>query len=111
MKKIILIFITVLALNTVSGQYYYVPYPNAGINPGNLNKDAEYPVGGGISAGWTTVLAGSQANPTWSARKKLPFKFNFNGTDYDSFWVATSGVVTFSKTVGTAPAYDNTMLP
>ena len=26
-----------------SAQYYYVPYTNAGINPGNLNKDAEYP--------------------------------------------------------------------
>jgi hypothetical protein len=111
MKKIILILITVLALNTMSGQYYYVPYLNAGMNPGNLNKDVEYPVGGGIAAGWSTLIAGNQVDPIWSSRKKLPFTFNFNGTNYDSIWVSTSGVVTFSRTVDAAPAYDNAILP
>ncbi len=111
MKKIILILLSVLALDTASAQYYCYAYPNAGINPGNLNKDAEYPVGGGISAGWATLIAGNKINPVWSPRKKLPFTFNFDGTNYDSIWVSSSGVVTFSRTAGTAPIYDNAVLP
>ena len=111
MKKLILSLFTILAVSAASAQYYYAPYSNAGKNPGNLNKDAEYPVGGGISAGWTNILAGNQASPAWSSRQKLPFTFNFNGTNYDSFYVSSSGVVTFSRTVGTAPAYANNVLP
>ncbi len=111
MKKLILSLFTLLLVSAASAQYYYVPYLNAGINPGNLNKDAEYPVGGGISAGWTNILAGNQANPAWSNRIKLPFTFNFDGNDYDSIYVSSSGVVTFSSTVGTAPAYANNALP
>jgi hypothetical protein len=111
MKKLILSFFTFMLVTAASAQYYYVPYTNAGINPGNLNKDAEYPVGGGISAGWSNILAGNQATPIWSSRQKLPFTFNFNGNNYDSFYVSSSGVVTFSRTVGTAPAYANNVLP
>lgn len=40
------------------GQYYVIPWPNAGMNPGNLNQDLEYPPGGGISAGWSTLTTG-----------------------------------------------------
>jgi hypothetical protein len=111
MKKLILSFFTFMLVTAASAQYYYVPYTNAGKNPGNLNKDAEYPVGGGIAAGWSNILAGNQATPVWSNRQKLPFTFNFNGNNFDSFYVSTSGVVTFSRTVGTAPAYANNVLP
>lgn len=111
MKKLILTLFTFIVFTAISAQYYYAPYMSVGKNPGNLNKDAEYPVGGGISAGWTNVLAGNHATPAWSNRIKLPFTFNFNGTNVDSFYVSSSGVVTFSSTVGTAPAYANTALP
>ena len=77
MKKLILSLVTVLFFTALSAQYYYVPYMNAGQNPRGLNKDAEYPVGGGIAAGWATLLAGNQATPVWSTRTKLPFTFNF----------------------------------
>ena len=111
MKKLILSLVTVLFFTVLSAQYYYVPYMNAGQNPRGLNKDAEYPVGGGIAAGWATLLAGNQATPVWSSRTKLPFTFNFNGTNYDSFYVSSSGVLTFSRVVGAVPAYASAALP
>ena len=111
MKKALLILLSVMGLSTVSAQYYYIPYTNAGKNPGGLNTDAEYPVGGGISPGWTTLLAGNQTSPAWSSQTTLPFTFKFNGNDYTKFYVSSSGVLTFSSTVGTAPAYANTNLP
>lgn len=111
MKKLILSLVTVLFFTALSAQYYYVPYMNAGQNPRGLNKDAEYPVGGGIAAGWATLLAGNQATPVWSSRTKLPFTFNFNGTNYDSFYVSSSGVLTFSRVVGAVPAYASAALP
>lgn len=98
-------------MSALSAQYYSVPYVGIGRNPGGLNKDVEYPVNGGISAGWTTLLAGNKTSPVWSNRTKLPFTFKFNGTDYDSFYVSSSGVLTFSSSVGTAPAYANNALP
>lgn len=111
MKKNVLFLVGILMFTALSAQYYYVPYVNAGKNPGGLNKDAEYPVGGGIAAGWATILAGNKATPAWSNRIKLPFTFNFNGNSYDSFFVSSSGVVTFSRSVGAAPAYGNSALP
>lgn len=36
-------------------QYYYIPHIIAGQNPGGLNTDLEYPVGGGLSTSWTTI--------------------------------------------------------
>ncbi len=111
MKKALLILLSVMGFSTVSAQYYCIPYTNAGKNPGGLNTDAEYPVGGGISAGWTTLLSGNQTSPAWSSQTTLPFTFNFNGNNYTQFYVSSSGVLTFSSTVGTAPAYANTNLP
>lgn len=111
MKKLILSIFSITLLSMLSAQYFYIPYAGAGQNPKGLNKDVEYPVGGGISAGWTNLVSGNQVSPKWSNRTKLPFTFNFNGTNYDSFYVSSSGVLTFSSTVGTAPAYANTALP
>jgi hypothetical protein len=111
MKKILLILMTILALDNVSAQYYSVSYVGAAKNPGGLNTDLDAPVGGGIATGWSTLIAGNKPTPVWSVRKALPFTFNFNGTDFDSIWVSTSGVVTFSSKVGAVPAYKNTILP
>ena len=111
MKKLLLILLSAMGLSSVSAQYYCIPYANAGKNPGGLNNDAEYPVGGGISAGWTTLLAGNQTSAAWSNQATLPFTFNFNGSNYTQFYVSSSGVLTFSSSVGTAPAYANTILP
>lgn len=110
MKKAILLFL-LMGSSLVYGQYYYVPYTHAGQNPGGLNTDTEYPVGGGLSATWTQVLAGSQATPVWSSAISLPFNFSFNGTTVTSYKVSSSGVVTFTQNPGTAPSYTNASLP
>lgn len=111
MKNFLLTLILLFCLSDVSAQYYSLSYPAAGKNPGGLNTDGEYPVGGGLPGGWTTVIAGSKSTPAWTNRIKLPFTFNFNGTDYDSCYISSSGVLTFSAVPGTAPAYANTNLP
>ena len=46
----------VMSLSVANAQYYYLPYPNAGTNPGGLNTDNEYPFGGvGAPTGWTNI--------------------------------------------------------
>jgi hypothetical protein len=113
MKKLITSFLSVFAMATSFAQYYYVPYTDAKKNPGGLNNaDVEYPVGGGISAGWTTVLAGNKTTPAWG-KGKLPFAFNFNGNAQDSFSISSSGVLTFSAAAAStaAPAYASVSLP
>lgn len=91
-------------------QYYYLPYPNAGMNPGGLNTDDEYPVGGGLSTTWLQVL-GPSASPAWSALQSIPFAFEFDGNPVNSYYVSNSGVLTFSSTPGTAPTFSNGSLP
>lgn len=113
MKKIITSVLSVFAMATSFAQYYYVPYTDAKKNPGGLNNsDVEYPVGGGISAGWTTVLAGNKTTPAWG-KGKLPFAFDFNGNPQDSFSISSSGVLTFSAAAAStaAPAYASVALP
>ena len=63
----------------VNAQYYYFPHINAGQNPGGLNTDDEYPVGGGQPAGWTSIHPGSATTPQWSTTVTIPFSFSFNG--------------------------------
>lgn len=112
MKKITFLFIMMLICsNVMFGQYYYNSYVNAGINPGGLNSDAEYPDQGGLPAGWTQVLGASNATPTWSTSQTLPFNFNFNGSPVNSYKVSSSGVLTFASVVGAVPSYTNSALP
>lgn len=111
MKKLILTLIAVISFSGLSAQYFQLSYLSGSKNPDGLNNDAEFPVGGGISAGWTNILAGNQVSAKWSTRRKLPFTFEFNGVGFDSFYVSSSGVLTFSSTVGTAPGYGNAALP
>ncbi|HRY32607.1 MAG TPA: T9SS type A sorting domain-containing protein [Bacteroidales bacterium] len=112
MKRITLIFTLLLAAGMVFGQYYYIPHVPAGQNPGGLNTDDEYPVGGGLTTGWTVVLGPSQATPAWSNVVTIPFNFTFNGNAVTGFKVSSSGVLTFTTSVtGTAPSYTNQALP
>jgi hypothetical protein len=120
MKKFTLSLVAVLALAvSASAQYYYRPYTfferhtdHPGKNPGQLNTDAEYPVGSGLPAGWTTIDNGAAASPRWTASQTLPFAFNFNGSPETAYKVSTSGVLTFDvATAVAAPSYTNVAIP
>lgn len=89
--------------------YYIAPGSGAG-NPGGLNGDAEYPPGGGLPAGWTTVLTGPQ-NEMWSANQSLPFAFKFNDQDVTSYKISANGVVTFDVATSITPSAVNADLP
>ena len=80
MKKFYLLLIIAALLMCKHGnaQYYYIPFINAGANPGGINNDGEYPVGGGIPPGWTNILAGGTAQGTYSPTQTIPFTFIFN---------------------------------
>ncbi len=111
MKKPIVLFSLLLAFCLQSeAQYYYSAHVNAGQNPGNLNQDSEYPVGGGLAAGWTT-LTDSALTPAWSPTGTIPFSFNFNDTVYTQYKVSTSGVLTFNLAAVTPPSYTRTTIP
>jgi hypothetical protein len=111
MKRTTTLLIAMLLAMSLSAQYYYLPFINAGENPGNLNQDPEYPVGGGISPGWTSILGGSQSNPAWSPMQTIPIDFLFNGDTVTTFFVSSSGVLTFADSVGTVPPHTNATIP
>ena len=111
MKKIYAFIVAfVMSLTLANAQYYYLPYPNAGTNPGGLNVETEYPVGTGLSSSWT-VISGSSAAPKWSSIVTLPFTFQFNGVGYTQFKVSTSGVLTFSTGATAVPPATRVPLP
>lgn len=112
MKKTLL-FATFAFLFTLQmqAQYWQIPNPNAGFNPGGLNADDEYPVGGGLATTWTTCLAPS-TTPTWSTSQTLPFPFSFNGVPVTNFKVSNSGILTFDvSTALAAPGFTPITLP
>lgn len=113
MKKFLLVGLLALVclLTTVQAQYYYVPFTSAGTNPGGLNTDNEYPVGGGLPGGWTSIHPGSASSPAWTSVMALPFNFQFNGNAVTHFKVSTSGVLTFDTSATTNPPYVNSALP
>lgn len=111
MKKLILLFTILLSTAYAYAQYYYVPHLYAPGNPGGLNNDDEFPFGGGLSSTWVSIQSGSATNPVWTAQQTIPFPFQFNGNSVSQYYVSTSGVLTFSSTVGAAPSYTNTLLP
>lgn len=111
MKKIYaLLAALVLTVGAAQAQYYYVPYVNAATNPGGLNNDGEYPVGGGLDASWS-VIQGPSATAVLSAVNTLPFAFQFNGAAVTDFKVSTSGILTFTTSATTVPAYGALTLP
>ena len=100
----------VLAAAPLSAQYYYLPSTANG-NPGGLNADSEYPVGGGLATSWTAISTAPAATPAWSTTQTLPFSFSFNGTAVTQYKVSTSGVLTFDVSATTAPGYTKAALP
>jgi hypothetical protein len=92
-------------------QYYTLPVANG--NPNNVNQeDFEYPPGGGLPSGWTTIMTGGKTNPTWSSNETIPFTFQFNGANVTSYKVSSSGVLTFNTgTALSAPSHANVSLP
>ncbi len=111
MKKITLLFILFFAfVFGASAQYYYVPYISVGKNPSGLNTDNEYPVGGGIAAGWSTLMTTS-ASPSWSTSQALPFTFSFNGGNVTSYRISTTGILTFGSSTIAPPSSTPSVLP
>lgn len=112
MKKITLFsFLMLFAFVQMQAQYWVADFPAPGQNPGGINTDAEYPVGGGLPAGWVTLLAPS-ASPTWSATTNLPFAFDFNGSPVTSFKVSNSATLTFDvATAVAAPSFTAVAIP
>ncbi len=107
MKKSLPILIVLIMISlTGFSQYYYIPWINAGHNPGNLNNDAEQPA----TAGWTAICNPS-ATPIWSSVATIPWSFNFNGTGYTQFKVSTSGVLTFTTAAATVPSSTSATIP
>ena len=104
------ILVFLLAGASVSAQYYYLPSTVNG-NPGGLNSDGEYPVGGGLAATWTAISTAPAATPAWSSTQTLPFAFQFNGSAVTQFKVSTSGILTFDVAATTAPSYTKAALP
>lgn len=111
MKKITFLVLGMILSIGVSAQYYYLHIDNPMQNPGGLNTDAEFPVGGGLNALWVSIQGGSATTPAWSATQTLPFAFNFNGTDFTDYKVSTSGVLTFTTSATLVPPGANASLP
>ena len=110
MKRITLLMLLLAGLALNAQIYYQLPVGSG--NPGGLNADDEYPVGGGLSATWTTILTGSNTAPAWSTNQTIPFSFQFNSTTETSYKVSSSGVLTFDvSSAASAPSYTNATLP
>lgn len=105
-----LLMCALISFGLSAQSYYVLPNLNAGVNPGNINQDPEFPVGGGIAAGWNTIMA-STTTDQWSSAQSIPFSFSFNGSVETSYKVSNTGVLTFSATPGTVPSSTNTALP
>jgi hypothetical protein len=110
MKKLYVLALALGMMTSVNGQYYYNESLTNG-NPGGLNNDDEFPVGGGLSTTWATILGGSQPAAIWSTNQTIPFPFQFNGAVVSQFKVSSSGVLTFDINAIAIPAYGAAALP
>ncbi len=96
MKKIYALLSAMLFTAAVaSAQYYVIPHTYGPGNPGGLNNDPEFPIGGGAATGWTTILPGSQIAPALSPATAIPFAFQFNGQAVTHYKAGSIGLVTF----------------
>jgi len=110
MKKITLALFVLFGMALNAQIYYYLP-PAPG-NPGGLNTDDEFPVGGGLSATWTVILGPSQsASGAWSPSQTVPFSFQFNGLAETSYKVSSTGVLTFNTAATSVPGSTPASLP
>lgn len=109
MKKIYTLAVALLVGIAASyAQYYYIP--KSGQNPGGLNKDGEYPVGGGLDASWTTLVTGPATGGSWTD-VTIPFSFTFNNSQFTSAKVSNYGVVTFTASPSGTPIGNNAAIP
>jgi hypothetical protein len=112
MKKIYaLLTAVVLTIGAAQAQYYSIPYIGANTNPGGINTDLEYPIANGLDAAWVSIQTGAAPAPVWSSTETLPFTFLFNGTAVTDYKVSTSGILTFTTSATTLPAYGPLTLP
>lgn len=111
MKKLLLLFGLIGAGITQSNAQGYYMIPETGGNPRNLNQDLEWPLGGGLPAGWATLWQGTSSTPVWTNVTAIPFAFQFNGQSVTHFKVSTTGVVTFDTAASLVPTADNRTLP
>jgi Secretion system C-terminal sorting domain len=110
MKKICTTMFVCLCL-WANAQYYLNTHANAGMNPGGLNNDVEYPVGSGLDPTWVSIHP-SSVSPAWSSSQTIPFAFDFNGSPVTQYIVSNSGVLTFDvATSVTAPTFTNVAVP
>lgn len=110
-KKLLLLLSLIITSVPAFSQYYCVPFLFNPGNPGGLNSDYEYPVGGGLPAGWTAIAPTGNIPPSWSNVQTLPFSFSFNGNSFTQFKASTTGVVTFDIGAVAVPSADNASLP
>lgn len=95
--------------SSASAQYWYVPYLDAGQNPGGLNAESD--AGYGSNPEWTLLLGPTVSTPAWSDVQTLPFPFEFAGAPVSEFKVSSNGVLTFSTTASNVPPEANEALP
>ena len=111
MKKILLTLIAVAAYFAVDAQYYYFFEDNS-TNPGSVNTETtEFPVGGGIGAGWSTIIGTSNSTPTLSASQSIPFAFSFNGGTVTSYKAISNGSISFASNPTAPTSYATVTLP
>ena len=114
MKKFLLTLIAAVAIQFAVAQYYYIPYANAGKNPGGVNPDGENPYPSASNVGWTTLWSGGAGSAVaYAPEQTLPFAFSFNGVAVTKFTAGNFGTVAFDAgTPSVKPTvYSNLTLP
>lgn len=113
MKKYFTLLLSALSLGLFGQAYYQIPAINAGTNPGNLNNDLEEPGGyvAQVLQGYT-LLTDSSSVDSWTGPQTIPFSFNFNGSAETTYFVSTSGVLTFASSAPSlSPGFTPSILP
>ena len=111
MKKLLFTASMALSVFFTQAQYYSLSFISAGQNPGGINTEDEQPYGSLSTTytGYTEVF--TSGSTAWSAVQTLPFSFEFDGGVVTDYYIAPSGVVTFSSNLGTVPSSSNAALP
>ena len=110
MKKLFTFIVAACVASVGYAQYWYVPHIDAGENPGGLNTTDEFPLGGGLSSVWSSIL-GPSTSATYSGPQSMPFSFNFNGNSVTQYKVSNTGIVTFDVGSVVLPTFGMQTLP
>ncbi len=114
MKKFLLTLFAAVAIQFAVAQYYYIPYPNAGKNPGGVNPDGENPYPAAQNVGWSTLWNGGVGSAiAYAPEQTIPFAFQFNGSAVTKYTAGNFGTVAFDAGTPTVKptAYSNLTLP